>query len=999
MLKIKTPIKLKSYNNMCVLNDRFAKKIQANYELFPVHFTTEELLYLMQGNNTEQLIQQNNMTCIVNNDYYNNNINLEVDVINEFVNRFIEIINGKYTYQDRLYLDKFLIKAGIHNVNSFIKNAINYVNDTKELMNNVEFINDNRQFLSNVFKDFINNNNSRTELVNEYLNNNQQQILAQFSNRLFNHIISEDNKKLVALNTLYKKEYADISGIVNNLQYQKMELYKESMNQDLEFYANSLINMQYHINPYEVMWQDCTTKEKVLERLASAALLNIFDSMEIIQEKESDINIRFFINQRNNLSDIITSTVLRMISGRNINNQYIYENDYEEFKTLKKQQHSIFAQLVNRYESLQEQSKEYNIEQNIYTPEEIILHNNTNNNISDEELIYFEDNNIEENDIQTNESIIPKEIVKVQIDKEKAKKDILTALNNPMQVINEYNKETTKVELYHQKQKEMLYEDLPEDSRKLFERIDKILEKKAKSELQNMQESAEHSLFNDTHNESPLVTFEDYEILQLNEVEVNSNTSEEENVMYSDNESEYNINIKENNKSDNYINDYQIQVLKEALTKNIYTQSIYSLGVNPENSYKQFFEFCENKSEKLNITKQQTQEKFYESLMYVLDEYTQDFNTENSAFSIFANLNQFIKNNNIKDINNKADTEIRNISNTAFTINTENNNSLNLETNKDIYNKEETHLHNSENILIHNDNALVANESSENNVINEGNVNEYLDRFIQNNTINNVNNTTDAMVRNTINTTVAINTEDNNGLNFEVNKDIYNKEETHLHNSENILIHNDNTLIANKNNDNNIFNSNNYVNLSNEYSSQQYVEFIQEVLNVSERFFESSDTSNHYSFNSEIDLLKKEYSLVENTTQSIGNVSLYGDRITNQGDISFIYNNQQEIEEDLSSQTVNSNIITVENESYHNSNVSIKDSIKNSAATQYESTADIPQLKDAVENEIHRHETRIENHIQKNIERTIENQIANISEKVYTNLEKRLSMERKRRGY
>ena len=169
---------------MCILDDRFAKRIQANYDLFHVHFTTEELLYLMQGNDAEQYIEQHNMTCIVNNTHNNNNITLDVEVINEFINRFFEIINGKYTYQDRLYIDRFLIKAGIHNVNSFIKNAINYVNDTKEVMSEVEFVNNNEQILSDILKELVQNNNSNTQLVDEYLSNNRQQLIMKFSGKL-----------------------------------------------------------------------------------------------------------------------------------------------------------------------------------------------------------------------------------------------------------------------------------------------------------------------------------------------------------------------------------------------------------------------------------------------------------------------------------------------------------------------------------------------------------------------------------------------------------------------------------------------------------------------------------------------------------------------------------------------------------------------------------------------------------------------------------------------
>ncbi len=1145
MLKIKEPVKLKSYNNMCILDDRFAKRIQANYDLFHVHFTTEELLYLMQGNDAEQYIEQHNMTCIVNNTHNNNNITLDVEVINEFINRFFEIINGKYTYQDRLYIDRFLIKAGIHNVNSFIKNAINYVNDTKEVMSEVEFVNNNEQILSDILKELVQNNNSNTQLVDEYLSNNRQQLIMKFSGKLLSHIINEDNKKLTALNTTYKNSYVDISRLTSNMQYQKLELCNNNMKQDMMFNDNTDINMQFHSNPYEIMWQDSTTKEKVLEQLISASLLNILESFELVKSKEAGSDIHIYINQNNNLSDIITSTILRMITGQKVSDYNIAVRDYEEVKMLKKEQHSLYMQLVDRYEHILDEPQAYNDLKNIYTTEKTALSQMSNNNSDvinndNTQILQQEDNqNYIENNYQTDEDVITDESIKVQIDREKARKDVLTAIDNPMQVINEYNKEMTDVELYHKKQKEMLYEGLPQESRELFEKVEKILGNKAETELKSMQESAEHSLFADTNNAQPLFTFEDYEILQLSEVEDDNNqdtdvaavtqqsamkekesiisavtdeiketaisavtdeikeaaistitdeiketaistvtdgikeaaistvideitedTQQKDRVIKDTETQDNNILEITDVKAETQVTDYQIQVLKEAIIKNRYTKSIYSLLANPADSYNELSEFYENKSEQLNITAEQTEDKFYEALTYILREYTDEENNlsennlvygenvlignaDNAGNQIYVKSilseNKGNKNNenNIQNIREKSISKYirqfitgnRGINNTADNItnidivnNADINNIINdnvntyINTNTSADNQN-TLINNTDNTLVYSENALTENTYNESNqVYGKSSLPENIN--IENNIENSIDNIDEKGISKYIRELISVKGSGNisvnnmaeNASNINVNVNaIADNENTVTSNTNSTLIYRNNTLTGNTDNESNqVYVKSSLSDNTDLYASKQYIEYIHNVLNISENLFQTAGSSDYYNytFNSSADLLNNKYTFLGDTANiniagSKGNISSYGDTITNRGDIAFVYNNEQQEETQSEQQPAGSNVRVVENTSYYNNNVTVKDNMRNNMTAQIESseTHNLNGLDTAIKDEIHTYETRIEHNIQKNVERTIDNQIASISEKVYSNLEKRLSMERKRRGY
>ena len=1137
MLKIKEPVKLKSYNNMCILNDSFAKRIQADYALFPVHFTTQELLYLMQGNDAEQYIEQHNMTCVVNNTHYNNNVMLDVEIINEFINRFFEVINGKYTYQDRLYIDRFLIKAGIHNTNSFIKNAIEYVNDIKEVKSDVEFINSNEHFLSDILKEIVNNNNSNTQLVDEYLSNNRQQIIMQFSNRLLNHIINEDNRKLTAFNTIYRKSCADISAIMGNLQYQKLELYSAHMKQDIIFNDNT-IDIQLHNNPYEVMWQDCTTKEKVLEQLISASMLNVLECVELVKQKEAGADIQMFINERNNLSDIITSTVLRMVTGQNRTAHNITADNYKELRMLRKEQRSIYTQLVEAYVNILSGLQSSSNFTDIYAMQQTSLYSGLKDNaeaLNEDitQILYQDDNDSYiENNYHINENVTLNENIKIQIDREKAKKDILTALNNPIEVIHEYKKRATDVELYHQKQKEILYEGLPQDSRELFEKVEKILEKKADNELKSMQENAEHALYADINNTQPLVTFEDYEILQLTEVkDNNSNTSynvtnqqdtqdkETEAAIPAIKDREVTDNrvseisaIKDREVTDNRVSDipgskeivgiqsgrqlristkdYQIQVLKEALIKNRYTRSIYALLADGTDSYNELTEFFEDRSEQLNITTEQTKAQFYEALTYILKEYTEGEEDANSLIYKESrleennntsetiennNTSETIENNNISetiennngnntsDISEKGikkyirqfisqnaivknnvnnainnDSYINNINNSGYNItdlsnntNNSSNDITNLSNNTNNSSNSIANLsnstNNSSNSIVNlsnntnNSSNSIANLSNNtnnssnditnlsNNANNSGNSSINLSNNTNNssNIINNLSNIINNLSKNTTNTVYNESTlinKNNSDLVYNENRLTENNEDSSIFTTERGTNEYINQYITEKVIHNNTINTNNSnMNYSDIYSSQQYIEYIHNVLNISESLFERAGSSDYYnySFNNEAAFFNNKYIYMDGTTNVKGSISSYGDTITDMGDVSFVYNNDQQTDSESAAQPVNYSTRLIENDSYYNNNITVKDRIRNSVRSQYENggVQEISKFDNAVKDEIHKYETTIEKNIQKNVEHTIESQIANISERVYSNLEKRLSMERKRRGY
>jgi hypothetical protein len=113
--------------------------------------------------------------------------------------------------------------------------------------------------------------------------------------------------------------------------------------------------------------------------------------------------------------------------------------------------------------------------------------------------------------------------------------------------------------------------------------------------------------------------------------------------------------------------------------------------------------------------------------------------------------------------------------------------------------------------------------------------------------------------------------------------------------------------------------------------------------------------------------------------------------------LDFIYDrNEKEDRRDIPGSDVGSvnAVEKTENTTSVNNNVSYDFNTENVA--QYTDHANISEYSSTVAN---RDEKNYYDKLQKNIETVIDRQISNISERVYSRLEKKMSNERKRRGY
>ena len=174
MIKINKPIQLHKSLALMSGAETFSRRIKGNYDIFSAGFNTEKLLFLLKGEDVEAE-EQTLLTTIINNNFSTNNISLSIDLFNQFLNRIAVICENKITYQDNVFISQFLRKAGINNVDFFVRKLQQYISETKYAFAVRNVFDSNKKSL-NTLIDVVNSRKSNTHnnVQNQNLTNKNE---------------------------------------------------------------------------------------------------------------------------------------------------------------------------------------------------------------------------------------------------------------------------------------------------------------------------------------------------------------------------------------------------------------------------------------------------------------------------------------------------------------------------------------------------------------------------------------------------------------------------------------------------------------------------------------------------------------------------------------------------------------------------------------------------------------------------------------------------------
>jgi hypothetical protein len=334
MITIKEPIHLNSLSHVCKTEDDFAGKIMANYELFPLHFTPEQLLFLLKGQE-EETVNTTEITQLVNNETVNNNITLNINVLNKFINRAMALIDNDYTYRDLIYVSSFLEKCGIKNVKEFLTNMSEYISETKQVIKENKLFEENTELIKKFSEEaYLYSHNKNLENKEELTNEN---IVNTFASAILKKLSVAENTEYISQSARAVSVSSDYSRVIQNLSFIKMNEYAGYMQQNLYDYGSSTYEY-LHVNPYELSILNNTDSSTVMENIIASVLLNITDDLCVLNSKSGVESSSFAVDSYSNFTEQISDSVMRFIAYHSapMYKDSVYLSKYKREQHLKK---------------------------------------------------------------------------------------------------------------------------------------------------------------------------------------------------------------------------------------------------------------------------------------------------------------------------------------------------------------------------------------------------------------------------------------------------------------------------------------------------------------------------------------------------------------------------------------------------------------------------------------------------------------------------------------
>lgn len=577
MLTVKPPIKLRCRFPLETVHKDLSEKIIGNYSLMNNFIRKEELLYVTTQAPEVYFAEGSNISIL--NDIKNeNNQEIRLDVINHLINRILVSSTENFSYQDSVYISNILRKLGINDVNNFMKQVFKLQEERKENNKLVNIYEEQKELLVNIFNEELKEQKNRKSkdkkdsdesTVNYYLH---QDIF----NRLNTKKIYEDIRNYTQgieskSNKIFNNEMAVSEQISMISNFNLNNLKNEILNRNEPIYY-------YHANQYELVEENISDGQTPEERITSAILLNLVDQIYSLRINQIEKNVHNWYSVAGALFQTSENTWKRYETNHK-EGKKVVSNMYDtmvEIVNNKQSERNIITNIINEIKVINDENtseliNQYrddtfvrNTIQNLMDNKEIsLIHsenteeiinslnnefsiNNENININNEqltELTYLEQNindvesqnNINETTYDTVRSLeeINKQNIEnykkileieknrpklkdVKLNKERARKDALRALENPEQVILEYmnSEQTDEYNELNIKLDEEFYNLLSEETKNIFMQVSK----QRRGELVNSYQAPENS-----HMDNPQNSTEPEEIVNRIEKEVINN--------------------------------------------------------------------------------------------------------------------------------------------------------------------------------------------------------------------------------------------------------------------------------------------------------------------------------------------------------------------------------------------------------------------------------------------------------------------------------------------
>lgn len=537
MLKLKSPIKLKTLETIRPGYEAFAQRIIGNYELMQTSFTGEDLLHVVTEP-PEIFLAEGSVSTMVQQVNIRNLQENKLEILNQLMNRITVQPDIHMTYQDRVYITDVLQKLGIRNTTEFMQSLRQLKEETAnttELIRNYSVHMEQLRVLVNQYKTnekHLSENSEETYRQELYLHEEIQNRL--HTQELYETIMNFRHNQMTGAFYISNNELknAEYYRIVRNMKLHRLE--NEAKSESIPL---SYRNENYYEESFP--YTEEVTEEKITNRIAAAVLLQLADniyqnryeghyqhsqvwyevsrSLFLVSEntmnrmhyhllaqyqrttKKGDYLVRHNENLRQEMT--LLEKIFEDRQGQEVSAQLWLDQSHTE--SLDSHSHFTQETVNNRYGTENRRTENtYRTEaDNTLTQQKITLTGapvqepvmdhvrdvtgettpdaqEVRTDVTIEQLKEFHRHNLE-NRNKYQQVLLQfqqrSETPKVSIDRKKMQKDGLRALEHPEEMILELQQERRTREeeqaQFHSQQMELL----PEDTRRIYEAVEKYL--------------------------------------------------------------------------------------------------------------------------------------------------------------------------------------------------------------------------------------------------------------------------------------------------------------------------------------------------------------------------------------------------------------------------------------------------------------------------------------------------------------------------------------------
>ncbi len=481
MLTIKSPIRISANSSIIKSNNSFAERMEANYQVMVSSLSPEVMLHFIAGQ-SDVLIEGDSMTSLVSVNQKINRQQINVELVNNVLNRILAIDNSVLNYQDRTFIDTVLRRIGITDVNQFIRQ----IQLMKQNTNQVNELIQQYQAGEEVFhewKNYQNVINKKKESHDTTIHKDEKNYDIWLHQKILNRLETGDIYR--EMKAFYTPLY-DSHKRIDRREWYISEQLIQSQNIELNHYRNEYLNQEepvYYrtLNQYELgTTNQYDTQIKSIEsEMVEAVLLNTINQAYVLRKDMIQNAVENQYNFVEGMQSVVENTISRFEEYHQHNRMTYQEADYYN-KMLQENSQTelhLLQQLMEQHRQEVTYSSE-NIAQELYHHEDKHIYGQQIDYLTQEQE-FFKQQLTTNNQLIVEKQKQPEQLIqnmkqqsKLQINRDRAIKEAKKALQNPEQMVLEYMNTQNAVEQVEIERRHQLEKVIDKETLKIFEQIE-----------------------------------------------------------------------------------------------------------------------------------------------------------------------------------------------------------------------------------------------------------------------------------------------------------------------------------------------------------------------------------------------------------------------------------------------------------------------------------------------------------------------------------------------